>query len=78
VQGGAWLALVGPAKIPPEIVAKLSNALTTALKDEKMQAALRTLGTELDPSTPEEMAEILKRDVGRWGEIVKLTGAKAE
>lgn len=78
VQGGAWLALVGPAKIPPEIIAKLSNALTTALKDEKMQAALRTLGTELDPSTPEEMAEILKRDVGRWGEIVKLTGAKAE
>jgi tripartite-type tricarboxylate transporter receptor subunit TctC len=78
VQGGAWLALVGPAKIPPEIVAKLSNALTTALKDEKMQAALRTLGTELDPSTPEEMTEILKRDVGRWGEIVKLTGAKAE
>jgi tripartite-type tricarboxylate transporter receptor subunit TctC len=78
VQGGAWLALVGPAKLPPAIVAELSKALTNALKDEKMQASLRTLGTELDPSTPEAMTEILKNDVTRWGEIVKLTGAKAE
>lgn len=78
VQGGAWLALVGPAKLPPEIVAKLSSALTTALKDEKMQAALKTLGTELDPSSPEGMSEILRRDIDRWGEIVKVTGAKID
>jgi tripartite-type tricarboxylate transporter receptor subunit TctC len=78
VQGGAWLALIGPAKLPPEIVAKLANALSTALKDEKTQATLQTLGTELDPSTPEEMRAILRRDIDRWGEIVKLTGAKVE
>lgn len=78
VQGGAWLALVGPAKMPPEIVAKLSTALATALKDEHLQDQLRKLGAEVDPSTAEEMTAILKRDVQRWGEIVKLTGAKIE
>jgi tripartite-type tricarboxylate transporter receptor subunit TctC len=78
VQGGAWLALVGPANLPPEIVSKLSSALLSALKDEKMQSALRNLGTELDPSTPDAMIEILRRDYDRWGEIVRLTGAKAE
>jgi tripartite-type tricarboxylate transporter receptor subunit TctC len=78
VQGGAWLALVGPAKLPPDIVAKLGDALASAMKDEKMQSALRTLGTELDPSSADAMTEILRRDYDRWGEIVKLTGAKAE
>lgn len=78
VQGGAWLALVGPANLPPDIVTKLSNALSTALKDEKMLENLQKLGTELDPSSPEELKTIMQRDLDRWGEIVKLTGAKAE
>jgi len=78
VQGGAWLALVGPANLPPDIVTKLSNALSTALKDEKMLENLQKLGTELDASSPEELKTIMQRDLDRWGEIVKLTGAKAE
>ena len=78
VKGGAWLALFGPANLPAPIVAKLSDALGTALKDEGLLAKLRTIGTEPDLSTPEEMGRVLRQDYDMWGEIVKRTGAKAE
>lgn len=78
VRGGAWLAVFGPAGMPQPIVARLNEALRTALKDQKIVATLRALGTEPDPSSPEEMGAILRRDYDRWGEIVRMTGARAE
>ena len=77
-RGGAWLAMFGPAGMPKPIVAKLSEALDAAMKDEKTVAILRTLGTEPDPTGPDAMGEILRRDYDRWGEIVRITGAKPE
>ena len=56
----------------------LSEALDAAMKDEKTVAILRTLGTEPDPTGPDAMGEILRRDYDRWGEIVRITGAKPE
>lgn len=78
VRGGAWLAMFGPAGTPEPIIARLNEALRTALKDEKLVATLNALGTEPDPTSPEEMGAILRRDFDRWGEIVRMTGAKAE
>jgi tripartite-type tricarboxylate transporter receptor subunit TctC len=77
-RGGAWLGMFGPAGIPPSIVAKLNGALRTALADEKMLVSLRALGAEPDPTSPEEMGAILRRDYDRWGEIVRVTGVRAD
>lgn len=78
VKGGAWLAMFGPSGLPQPIVNRLNEAMRAALKDEKIVATLRALGTEPQPTSPEEMGAILRRDYDRWGEIVRLTGARAE
>jgi tripartite-type tricarboxylate transporter receptor subunit TctC len=78
LRGGAWLAMFAPAGIPTPIRDKLSAALAASLKDPKMQATLASIGMDLAPNTPEEMGELLRRDYDRWGEIVRLTGAKAD
>ncbi|TDR93104.1 Bug family tripartite tricarboxylate transporter substrate binding protein [Enterovirga rhinocerotis] len=78
LRGGAWLAMFAPAGIPKPVLDRLSTSLREALANEKIRATLQNLGMELAPSTPDEMSEVLLRDYDRWGEIVRLTGAKAD
>lgn len=78
IRGGAWLGMFAPAGTPPAIVNRLNDALRTALKDERTLSTLRAVGTEPDPTSPEEMGAILRADHARWGEIVRVTGVRVE
>lgn len=78
VTGGAWLAMFAPAGLPKPILDKLSGTLSAALKNARVQKTIADIGMDLAPSTPEEMGELLRRDYDRWGELVRLTGAKVE
>ena len=78
VRGSAWLGVFGPVGMPQSIVAKLNGALLSAMRSEGMLTTLHALGAEPDPTSSEEMGAILRRDYDRWGEIVRLTGARVE
>ena len=64
-----WYGLVVPAKTPPAIIKKISEDVKTALDDPEIQAKLRQNGLEPAFMTPEQMGELLKRDVARWKEV---------
>ena len=64
-----WYGLVVPAKTPPAIIRKISADMKTALDDPEIQAKLRQNGLEPAFLTPEQMGELMKRDVARWKEV---------
>ena len=64
-----WYGLVVPAKTPPAIIKKISEDMKTALDDPEIQAKLRQNGLEPAFMTPEQMGELMKRDVARWKEV---------
>ena len=64
-----WYGLVVPAKTPPAIIRKISADMKTALDDPAIQAKLRQNGLEPAFLTPEQMGELMKRDVARWKEV---------
>ena len=64
-----WYGLVVPAKTPPAIIKKISEDVKTALDDPEIQAKLRQNGLEPAFMTPEQMGELMKRDVARWKEV---------
>ena len=64
-----WYGLVVPAKTPPAIIKKISDDVKTALDDPEIQAKLRQNGLEPAFMTPEQMGELMKRDVARWKEV---------
>lgn len=60
----AWQGIVAPAATPKERVAKLSDALQSALKQADIVAKLEGMALEVTPSTAEEMdayASVLSR-----------------
>jgi tripartite-type tricarboxylate transporter receptor subunit TctC len=73
-----WMALVAPAKTPPEIAAKLNAALNAALSDAKLREALLVQGVEPEPGTPAALTTRVKTDIAKWREVIVKAGIKAE
>ena len=66
-----WYAFVGPPKIPQEILNKLNNALTKAMKDPETLERLHRVGLEASPNSPSELMSYVKSEYDSWGKIIK-------
>lgn len=76
-----WHGLYAPKGTPKPIVDKLSAALKVALQDATVKQRFADLGTEpvaLDRATPEALREHLKREIDKWGPILKQAGVYAD
>ena len=73
-----WFGVVGPANLPPEVVAKVSRALTGALGDKSVQDAIRALGYEPVPNTPSEFAGVIRGDLEKWRKVVREANIRSE
>jgi tripartite-type tricarboxylate transporter receptor subunit TctC len=71
----AWFGVLGPAKLPPEIVARLNAAIVAALKDPKMREQLVREGASPAAMSAAEFARFVREDVERWAPIVRSSGA---
>src|SRR5262245_60253349 len=78
VEAPVWYALLGPAALPRDIVVLLGNATARAARDPDLKRRMLEQGAEPIGNTPEEFAKLLRAEVPRWAEIVKISGAKAE
>ena len=73
-----WFAFFLPAKASPELVARLNGHMKAALASQDVIDGLGTFGLEAMSSSPQELAEILKKDTAKWAPIVKKVGFKAD
>lgn len=73
-----WFGVFGPAGLPREMVAGLSGAVAKAAHDPETRKRLAELGAEPVGSSADELAKVLRDEIPRWAEVVKISGAKAE
>ena len=75
-----WFGLFGPAKLPPEMTARLNKAFVEALNSPEVKARLATLMAEpmAAASTPEAFGEFVRRELSKYEKVVKASGAKVE
>lgn len=74
----SWVAILAPAKTPRPIIEKLNRELNAVLSSPETVEKLQTLGITATPGTPEVLAEQMKRDLAKYGQVVKAAGIKAE
>jgi tripartite-type tricarboxylate transporter receptor subunit TctC len=74
----SWQAVVAPARTPPEIVRALHGAIARALGERDVSERLKAGGTDAVPSTPAELAELIREDYARNGELVKRLHLKVD
>ena len=78
LDGSAWIGIVGPAGMPPAVLAKLNQAFVTAMRDPAVVAKLRTQYMEPEPGTPEQFAAYMRAERAKWGPVIKRAGIKAQ
>jgi tripartite-type tricarboxylate transporter receptor subunit TctC len=75
----SWQAVYAPKGTPRPIVQRLNAEIVKALKQPDVQARLSDqLAMEIVGSTPEELREHMAREIPRWAELVKKSGATAD
>jgi tripartite-type tricarboxylate transporter receptor subunit TctC len=77
VEVPLWFGLLAPTGTPREIIATLAAGVQRAARDPDMRKRLEEQGGEPVGSTPEEFAALLREEVAKWAEVVKVSGAKA-
>jgi tripartite-type tricarboxylate transporter receptor subunit TctC len=70
--------LAAPAVTPRAVIEKLNGALNAALMTDEVRQRLALEGAEPQPTTPEDYAAIIDREVAMWSELVKAAGIKPE
>ncbi len=74
-----WSGLAAPARTPAEIVGRLYAETVKALADPALRKVIEAGGNEAAKGeSPEQFAAFIRRDFGKWREIVKLSGIKTD
>ena len=69
-----WLALLAPAKTPPEIVAKVNAEVNRALNSPEVVERLAKLGTDPMSMTPAQSDAFIAREYNELGKIMRDAG----
>lgn len=80
LQVSVWHGLYVPKGTPQDVVQKLSEALKTALADQKVIDQMAKLGTAPVPAedaTPQAHRAKLEEQLGTWGKVIADAGVKA-
>ena len=74
----AWGGVIGPAKLPGEIVSRLNQEIRKALAAPNVVERYKQLDTETDGGTPEEFLALVRRETPKWAEVIRRSGAKVD
>ena len=73
-----WFGLVAPAKTPRELVAKLNQAVVKGLANVETRERLLAQGIEPVGNSPAEFSKFLREELPKWGQMVKISGARVD
>jgi tripartite-type tricarboxylate transporter receptor subunit TctC len=73
-----WWGLLGPAGMPPDVLAKLSHDFVAALNTDAVKERLTKLGALPIGSSPQAFDAKIHADYDKWGPIITAAGIKPE
>jgi len=74
----AWTGVIAPAGISRPVLDRLNRAVNATINDPAIKERLFQLGSESGGGTPEEYAEIIRKDSAKWADVIRRSGAKID
>jgi tripartite-type tricarboxylate transporter receptor subunit TctC len=78
LTAGTWAALFGPAKMPPDITARMNRELNAAMQRPEVREKIEKLGFDLAGSTPDELGSFIAEQLQAWGRAFREAGMNPE
>ena len=73
-----WYGILAPAGTPGPIIERLNAELGKIMHSSELKARLEALATDPVTSTPREFADLIRREIAKWREVVREAGIKAD
>jgi len=77
IEVSAWYGVVAPAGVPAAAVSRLNAEIVKALESQEVRERFAAQGVELSGGTPAEFDAFLRREIAKWGTIVRAAGMTA-
>jgi tripartite-type tricarboxylate transporter receptor subunit TctC len=77
-EASAWYAMFAPARTPKAVIDKVHAEVARVLKLPEVRERLAFETIQAVGSTPAELAEFVRREIVKWGAIIKESGAKVD
>ncbi|MGZ8231282.1 MAG: Bug family tripartite tricarboxylate transporter substrate binding protein [Burkholderiales bacterium] len=77
-ERAGWNGVLAPAAVPRDIVARLNAAIVKAVNTPELKEAFIKQGLEPLPTTPEQFAAFIRRELAQNAKVVKFAGIKIE
>lgn len=78
-ETGSWFGVLGPSPMPRELVDRIHNAISKLISIAEFRTQYMTrFSFEPMDMTPDQFAQLVKRDFERWAPLVKATGASVD
>lgn len=72
-----WWGVLAPAKVPPNIIAKLNAEINTILASDEIRPRLANEGAEPVLKSPQEFSDFLRNEIVKFRKIMKERNIKA-
>ena len=74
----SWVGILAPVATPAAIVTRLNTELNAVLNDPVVREKLRLMGIDATPGSADQFSSEIKRDLARYGQVVKSAGIRIE
>ena len=75
-EATSWYGFLGPAGLPPDIVAKLNRELIKIVQNPAMKEKFASLGIEPVTGTPDEFGAYIRSEMAKWRAVVTAADIK--
>lgn len=73
-----WSGFFAPKGTPKALVEKISSDMRDVMSDPKAKEKMIAAGSEFTPSTPEQFQAFVQKEIAKWAEAVKISGARID
>ena len=73
-----WFGFYAPAGVPKPVMDRLLAETSKALNDPDLRQRFIQAGVDPAPTTPAQMAAIVRNDLNKWAKVIKVAGIKLQ
>jgi tripartite-type tricarboxylate transporter receptor subunit TctC len=77
-EARTWFGVFAPAKTPKPIIDQLAREIQNAVRDPKYGEYLKKFMLTPEGNSPEQFAEVVKREVPEWMKVAKDANIQGE
>ena len=78
VVAGTWFGIIGPAKMPADIVDRINKLVNEFTDSQEGRALFETLGMQPIRGTPADMKAFMAAELARWEPVVRAGNIKLD